>query len=105
MSDQMVREGDRQLDREDAYSERLKHKMKEFLPQVLSSPGDYDIDVDLGDNGDILDFLEVAMKPGGDIAGALAKLAREYNKLAEKAAEDLAHEAIRAEDEQGGYTE
>ena len=103
MSDQMVRGGDRQLDREAEYEERLERKIKELLPVVAANPNTYDIDVNLLGNGKFLEFLEEAFKPGGNVAGALAKLAVAYNKLAEEEAENLAHDAIRAEDEQGDY--
>lgn len=104
MSDQTVREGDRQLDREAKYSDRLQERINKILPSVASDPNTYGIDVDLLDAGHFLEFLEEAIAtPGGDVLRALQKLAKEYRKLAEAAAEKEAEAELREEDEARGY--
>jgi hypothetical protein len=108
----MVVEGEIQIDREGAYSDRVEYAMLRTLPEVMASPGEYDIDVDLLDSGAFLNFLKLAfasgasttrIKDGRAVEFALAALYRDYKELCEKAAEKAAQDEIAAEDESRGY--
>ena len=112
MSDRMVIEGQIQIDREGAHSDRVEYAMLRTLPEVMASPGAHDIDVDLMENGAFLRFLEMVfasdasttrIKNAKAVEFALAALYRDYKQLCEKAAENVAQDEIAAEDESRGY--